>query len=175
MSEGLPDGMSEEEREQRDFFVQLLRTEVFKRVLEPDFDEKARDMCLEATGRLCCNLFLPWAGLSTDCDIDTFLENMTNRFPGVRNLERKGEVVHIEMFGGEGECGCPLIRDKHHEPTPLWCQCGNYWYKTMLEAVVGHPVQVELIDSCLGTGASTCVRVAHLKPPTCAAGLEEVP
>ncbi len=52
MTQELPDGMSEEEREQRDFFVSLLRAEVFKRMLEPDFDEKARDMCLEATGRL---------------------------------------------------------------------------------------------------------------------------
>ena len=52
MSQELPGGMSEEEREQRDFFVGLLRTEVFKRMLEPDFDERARDKLLEATGRL---------------------------------------------------------------------------------------------------------------------------
>ncbi len=52
MTQELPDGMSEEEREQRAFFVGLLRAEVFNRVLQPDFDAKARDMCLEATGRL---------------------------------------------------------------------------------------------------------------------------
>jgi hypothetical protein len=51
-TEGLPDGMSEEEREQRAFFVGLLGAEVFKRMLEPDFDEEARDKLLEATGRL---------------------------------------------------------------------------------------------------------------------------
>lgn len=50
--EGLPDGMSGEEREQRDFFVGLLRAEVFKRMLEPDFDETAREKLLEATGSL---------------------------------------------------------------------------------------------------------------------------
>ena len=52
MTQELPDGMSEEEREQRDFFVGLLRAEVFKRMLEPDFDADARDKLLEATGRL---------------------------------------------------------------------------------------------------------------------------
>ena len=52
MTEKLPDGMSDEEREQRDFFVGLLRTEVFNRMLEPDFEESARDKLLEATGRL---------------------------------------------------------------------------------------------------------------------------
>ena len=52
MSQKLPDGMSSEEREQRDFFVGLLRTEIFKRMLKPDFDEKARELLLEAAGRL---------------------------------------------------------------------------------------------------------------------------
>ena len=94
---------------------------------------------------------------------------MTDRFPGTRNLERKGDVIHIEMFGGEGSCGCPVIRDGHHEPTTLWCQCGNYWYKTMFEAVMGHPVRVELLESCMGTGSKTCIRLAHLKPPVCSA------
>ena len=52
MNQNLPDGMSEEERNQREFFVGLLKTEVFKRMLEPDFDEKAREALVEATGRL---------------------------------------------------------------------------------------------------------------------------
>jgi hypothetical protein len=94
---------------------------------------------------------------------------MDERFPGARCLERKGDVIHIEMFGGEGECGCPVVRDGHHEPNPNWCQCGNYWYKTMFEAVVGHPVEVELLDSCMCSGSKTCVRLAHLKRPSCAA------
>jgi hypothetical protein len=52
MSEQLPDGMSEEERGQRQFFAGLLRTEAFKRMLEPDFDDKAREKLVEATGQL---------------------------------------------------------------------------------------------------------------------------
>lgn len=52
MTEKLPDGMSEEEKGQREFFVGLLRTEVFKRMLEPDFDDEAREKLVESTGRL---------------------------------------------------------------------------------------------------------------------------
>ena len=52
MTEKLPDGMSEEEKGQREFFVGLLRTEVVKRMLEPDFDDKAREKLVEVTGRL---------------------------------------------------------------------------------------------------------------------------
>jgi hypothetical protein len=44
--------MSAEEKSQREFFVGLLRTEVFKRMLEPDFDSEAREKLVEATGRL---------------------------------------------------------------------------------------------------------------------------
>jgi len=52
MSEQLPGGMSEEEKGQREFFVGLLRTEVFKRMLEPDFDDEVREKLVEATGSL---------------------------------------------------------------------------------------------------------------------------
>jgi len=52
MTQKLPDGMSDEERDQRAFFVGLLGAEVFKRMLEPDFDADAREKLLEATGRL---------------------------------------------------------------------------------------------------------------------------
>jgi hypothetical protein len=52
MTQELPDGMSEEEKEQRSFFVGLLGSEVFKRMLEPDFPEEARNKLLEATGQL---------------------------------------------------------------------------------------------------------------------------
>lgn len=80
-------------------------------------------------------------------------------------MERKGDVIHIDFFAGKGECGCPMIRDGYQEPTPTWCECGNYYYKTMFEAVVKHPVQVELLDSCICTGSNSCKRLVHLKPP----------
>ncbi len=44
--------MSQEEREQRQFFISMLMAECFKRMFEPDFDEASRDKCLEATGQL---------------------------------------------------------------------------------------------------------------------------
>ena len=162
--------MSEEEKAQREFFIGLLHGEAFKCMFEPDFDEKARNKCLEATGRLCNSLFLPYAGLSTDVDIDTFIKNFNNAFPGERKLVKIGSVIYYEYFQGtgshtaRGECGCPMIRDGYQEPKPAWCRCGDYWYKTMIEAVVGHPVEVELTSSCIRNGSPTCKRKAYLKP-----------
>jgi hypothetical protein len=89
---------------------------------------------------------------------------MSDRFPGVRKFKRKGDIIDIEFFGGEGTCGCPMIRDGYQEPKPGWCGCGDYWYKTMFEAVVGHPVEVELTSSCIRNGSATCKRRAYLKP-----------
>lgn len=82
-------------------------------------------------------------------------------------------MVHVDFFAGQGSCGCPMIRDGHHPPAPEWCACGNYWYKTMIEAVVKHPVQVDLLDSCIRTGSSSCKRLVYLKPPTISTAAEE--
>lgn len=171
--------MSEEERAQREFFIGMLMTESFKCMFRPDFDEKSRDMCLEATGRLCNSLFLPYAGLSTDVDIDTFIANFNAAFPGERKLERIGDVIHYEYIQGagshteKGKCGCPMIALGHLEPTPLWCKCGTNFEKSMFEAVVGHPVQVELLESPLTTGADGCRWLIHLKPPAITTGGSE--
>ncbi|MBE0480491.1 MAG: hypothetical protein IBX68_05880 [Dehalococcoidia bacterium] len=168
--------MSAEERAQREFFLNMLRTEAFKCIFEPDFDEKSRDKCLRATGRLCNSLFLPYAGLSTDCDIDTFITSFNNAFKGERKLERIGDVVHYEYIQGagshtsRGQCGCPMMQFKQLEPTPLWCKCGTNFEKAMFEAVVKHPVQVELLESPLATGSESCRWLIHLKPPAITTG-----
>jgi hypothetical protein len=167
----MPKELSEEEKAQRDFFAGLQKSEVFKRIFQPDFDETAREMCLECTGRQCNSLFMPYAQLNTDVDIDTFIQSLMDAFPGTRKLERKGDIIHYDFYPDvKGECACPIITMGHIEPTPDWCTCGNYFNKAMWEAVVKHPVQVELLDSPLTTGSDICRRLIHLKPPASTVG-----
>jgi hypothetical protein len=167
----MPKELSEEEKAQRDFFAGLQKSEVFKRIFQPDFDETAREMCLECTGRQCNSLFMPYAQLNTDVDIDTFIQSLMDAFPGTRKLERKGDIIHYDFYPDvKGECACPIITMGHIEPTPDWCTCGNYFNKAMWEAVVKHPVQVELLDSPLTTGSDTCRRLIHLRPPASTVG-----
>ncbi len=162
----MPQELSEEELAQREFFVGLQKGEILKRIFQPDFDEAARELCLQCTGEMCNSLFLPFAGLNTDTDIDTFIQDLMNAFPEMRKLERKGDVIHYDFYPEvKGECMCPMITLGHLEPTPLWCRCGNYFNKAMFEAVVKHPVQVELLDSPLTTGSDFCRRLVHLRPP----------
>lgn len=167
----MPQELSEEEIAQREFFVGLLKGEILKRIFQPDFDETAREKCLQCTGTMCNSLFLPYANLNTDTDIDTFIQDLMNAFPGARKLERKGDVIHYDFYPEvKGECMCPMIALGYLEPTPLWCTCGNHFNKAMFEAVVKHPVQVELLDSPLTTGSDSCRRLIHLRPPAITTG-----
>ena len=158
--------LTEEEIAQREFFVGLQKSEILKRIFQPDFDEGARELCLQCTGEMCNSLFLPYGNLDTDTDIDTFMQSLMDAFPGARKLERKDDVIHYDFTPEEpGECMCPMIGLGHLEPTPLWCICGNYFNKAMFEKVLKHPVRVELLDSPLTTGSRTCRRLIHLKLP----------
>lgn len=170
----MPKELSEGEKAQREFFAGLQKSAVLKRIFKPDFDETAREMCLECTGRQCNSLFIPYAQLNTDVDLDTFIQNLMDAFPGARKLDRKDNIIHCDFYPNvKGECACPIITMGHIEPTPLWCICGNYFHKAMWEAVVKHPVQVELLESPLTTGSDICRRLIHLKPPAITTGGSE--
>ncbi|MGB2855405.1 MAG: DUF6144 family protein [Dehalococcoidia bacterium] len=174
----MPEKLSEEEEAAlRDLsiltqeFARILKGEVFKRIFQPDFDGTAREMCLRCTGEMCNSLFIPFGGLNTDVDIDTFIVDLMNAFPDKRKLERKGDIIHYDFYPDvKGECACPMIAQGQLEPTPLWCICGNYFNKAMFEKVLRHPVQVELLDSPLTTGSDACRRLIHLKPPAITTG-----
>ena len=94
----MPKELSEEEKAQREFFAGLQKSAVLKRIFEPDFDEAAREKCLECTGRQCNSLFMPYAQLNTDVDLDTFIQNLMDAFPGARKLERKGDVILYDFY-----------------------------------------------------------------------------
>ena len=174
----MPEKLSgEEEAALRDLsvmaneFTVFLKGEAFKRIFQPDFDRVAREMCLRCTGEMCNSLFVPFAGLNVDVDIDTFITDLMNAFPGKRKLERKGDIIHYDFYPDEkGECACPVITQGHLPPTPLWCICGNYFNKAMFEKVLKRTVQVELLDSPLATGSDFCRRMIHLKYPAITTG-----
>ena len=143
-------------------FAERVVLGTFKEILHPDFDEFISNRCLEESGKLCGELFLKYARLDTDTDIDTFIANLMNVSVGQRRLERKGDVVFDEYFRGNGSrpiherCRCRIIRSGQAEPTSLMCMCAAYSEKAIFETVVKHPVQVKLLDSVLCTGSDAC-------------------
>jgi hypothetical protein len=143
----------------------------FKSMMHPYFSDSVRRRCLEATGRVCYEMFLDYSKLSTDTDIDAFIRNLAGVFQDCMKIEKIREYVEIEYMPGTGndllpgECQCPLIRSKAVEPTSVWCICGRSFKKTMFEAVVKRPVEVLLSNSPLRTGSHTCQWLILLTPP----------
>jgi len=143
-------------------FAERAALGTFRDILHPDFDESLRNKCLEESGKLCGELFLKYARLDTDTDIDTFIANLMNVSVGQRRLERKGDVIFDECLRGNGSrpiherCRCRIIRSGQVEPISLMCMCAAYCEKAIFETVVKHPVQVELLDSVLCTSSDPC-------------------
>jgi hypothetical protein len=137
-------------------------TSVLETVLGPGADETARRMCLEAAGRLCCDMFLERSGLDTETSIDTFIDSLARVWDGHREVWREGDLIHDDFSPTagvrslDGECGCPLKGISSADPTSLCRICALTCQKAMYEAVVKHPVQVQLLRSPLCTGTFSC-------------------
>lgn len=57
-------------------------------------------------------------------------------------------------------CGCLLIQEELVDANPVWCDCSVGWVKTIFEALLQIPVQVELV-SAIGRGDKTCKYVVR--------------
>ena len=64
----------------------------------------------------------------------------------------------------ETYCHCPRVRDAPALSEPvsaIYCYCGAGFYKGIWEAILGQPVQVELLESVLA-GGDVCTVAIHL-------------
>ena len=149
---------------------QAVAVSVLERVLHPDCDETVRRMCLESAGRLCSDMFLERSGLRTETDIDTFIDGLARVWNGHREVWREGDLVHDDFSPTarvralSGECGCPMREIPSADSTVLCRICGFTRQKAMYEAVVKHPVQVQLLRSPLCTGTFSCRWLIDLRP-----------
>jgi len=132
-------------------------------------DEKARDMALRETSRRCLANVVERAGFDPRKinDIDEFIEAWSKAFPGRRNIQRVGDLLQWQFNPPTtgAPCPCPFVRDGVIEPSPKLCLCSANWVRHLVEMVTKKPVQVDLIESPLTTGADACRFVVHLKPP----------
>ena len=178
MTSELPN-YKEELRAEAGPFANALKGEYIKRVWDPDFPQDARNRIIECLGTCCGKMQVEMIG-GPDPDIDTFIEKFTNVVPpGVRKLQRIGDSLIYYEFDAElldpemyraGKCPCLLVREGLVPPSPELCKESLYFEKFWVEAVVKHPVQVDLIDSPLTTGSSKCRWVIHLKVPVFTSG-----
>jgi len=93
-------------------------------------------------------------------EADFLQAEVTTPPPGMR-LEREGEVLYQyytpQAFTHPMRCYCSLLRGlPADEQTSLtYCECSRAFVQTYWTAVLGRPVQVDLLASCVA-GAAEC-------------------
>ena len=99
--------------------------------------------------------------------VEEYLEaEQRDPIPGTR-LEREGDVLHQYYMPHtikEGlRCVCSRISSLPPDQTisPTYCNCSKGYAEKFWEAVLGRPVEVELIQSTM-TGADECQFTIHL-------------
>lgn len=156
-----------------DEFSKATVLDAIRSMLHSDFDDGLRRGCLEAMGRVCCQMFLEYSGLGVDTDINTYAAHLRDYLSKhtCTKVAIVADYIIVEHSPGihghaaREACRCPIIVSGAVELTPEWCICGKSFQQTMYEAVVKQPVEVELMDSPLTTNSDRCRWLIFLRSP----------
>ncbi len=98
---------------------------------------------------------------------EEFLAAETAKPPVGTRLERDGNTLRMfytpQTFTHPMRCYCSLLRGlpKDETVSRTYCQCSRGFMQKYWEGILGRPLQVELIASCI-SGADECEFVIHL-------------
>lgn len=99
--------------------------------------------------------------------LEEYLEaGLCNPARGTR-MERQGDIIYQyytpQSLSRPVRCYCSLLRKlPEGENAPLaFCQCSRGFAQKVWEAVLGRPVQIEILESC-AAGARECKFAIHL-------------
>ena len=128
-----------------------------RHILNPNFDERLREACLQEIGKQCCRIFLKYKGINTNTDVATFLANLNTAFRGHRRFKRMRKVISDEALLS-GQCWCPIVRSIGFTAScSEFCKCcGRSARETYFRTVLRKPVRAELQNTVLLTGSDTC-------------------
>jgi hypothetical protein len=129
-------------------------------------DEETRRRTMACCGQSCAALHKSGAekrrAMRRRCaTIDEFLAaEERDPSPGTR-LERAGDVIYQyytpRSYSRPMRCFCSLVKGLPEAETvsPTYCECSRGFVEWTWELILGRPVQVEVIETCM-TGASEC-------------------
>lgn len=134
-------------------------------------DEETRCRAMMDCGRKCADVHKTAekaaARRARFATLDEFLEaEERHPQPGTR-LVREGDVVYQfyapHSYRRPVRCYCSLVNGLPEGETisPTYCQCSRGFAQRTWEAIVGRPVQVEILGSCV-CGAQECKFAIHL-------------
>jgi predicted hydrocarbon binding protein len=113
-------------------------------------DEPTRVRVLETMGRECARQFTTLTGKFKG-DPKGFLEEIKRQWASEASTDEKTGVIRV-VDRAKG-CSCPFV--KPGVTPPEFCHCTLGWQKEAYSAILGKPVEVELISSIL-RGDSRC-------------------
>jgi len=136
-------------------FVNNWLTDLFT-AIDAEVDPAVQLKLMQACGRGCYNRhkFKQDIAAAGRGDPDKLFEAYRKNF----RVDREGGVMHIR-YGDH--CYCPAARNRPALPNDVHCECTRATHQTLIEAALGRPVKVELLES-VRRGGTTCHLVAHL-------------
>lgn len=122
--------------------------------MDRELDPGTRAAVLEPCGRICLGQdLIARARELRDkfADLDALLAFLNEKRIGGGNLHREGGIIHAVYE----RCYCDRVNRATDRISRTYCHCSRGWLGGLFEALLGQPVQVELLSSIIA-GDSVC-------------------
>jgi predicted hydrocarbon binding protein len=119
--------------------------------MDEHLDEKTKARVMESCGRACARSGPVHAARECQGDLERWLDTLRKWHGGEEHIQQEGDVVRVVC----DRCLCPAAKDIQEGLSDTFCACSLGWMKETFGAVMGRPVDVELVQS-IKRGAEIC-------------------
>lgn len=132
-------------------------------VLDREVDKETRRAIMQACGRRCigASTLARARRLGQEArDLDDLLARLNEVHIGGGHLQREGDAIHAAY----DRCYCGSVSQTREPLSATYCHCSCGWYQQLFEALLGEPVEVELLGSVI-QGDERCRFLIHIQRP----------
>jgi hypothetical protein len=121
--------------------------------MQTELDEPTRIRLMAGCGRGCFvrHAFKQELAAQGQGSLEKLLSALQNNF----EAWQAEDGVHIRYGETSARCYCPVLPGRAGSPNELHCHCTRATHQAIFEAALGHPVQVEILET-LRRGGKTC-------------------
>jgi predicted hydrocarbon binding protein len=122
-------------------------------LMDQSVDEETRREVMEACGRRCMGMSVLKKARQIQkeaSDLDDLLQRLNEAHIGGGHMYREGSTVHA-MYT---RCYCGTVSQTREPISVTYCSCSCGWFRQLFESLMGHPVEVRLLDSIIQGGES---------------------
>ena len=119
--------------------------------MDAHLDEPTRIRVMESCGRACAREGPAHVAQEFGGNLDGWLAVLAQWHGGEEYIRKDADAVHVIC----AECLCVMVKDGPARLPDTYCYCSRGWMKETFEAVVGKPVQVQIVES-IKRGGQEC-------------------